>query len=242
MILVGTEHFVSRRDIYNPALKDMFSPENQREILEVVERLARFRPTVIGVEHGSDRMPELNREYSAYLKGAFDLPADETYQVAFRLAERAGLDRLEGINAWGREYEGAEYPDLEPYAKAHGQEAEFASIRERAGEVAERDLNLAGSLRQRLLTMNGPEWLNRNLGFYMELLRVGDQDTPLGADVVTGWWYSRNLRIFRNMQALTKGPDARLLVLIGAGHVPILKQCVEASWDHDLEDLAAFLG
>ncbi len=241
ILLVGTEHFVSRRDLYNPHLKDMLSPDNQKEILEVVERLSAFRPTVIGVEHGSERVPELNEEYQLYLRGAFDLPAEETYQVAFRIAEMAGLDRLHGINAWGREYEGTGYSDLDPYTKAHGQETELRSILEKARRVAERDLHLGGSLRKRLLAMNGREWLDSNLGFYMQLLRIGDEDEPIGADVVTGWWYNRNLRIFSRMQATSRDPSSRLLVLIGAGHVPILRLCVEASWDHELVEVSDYL-
>lgn len=43
-----------------------------------------------------------------------------------------------------------------------------------------------------------------------------------GVDFTTGWWYNRNLRIFRNIQRINAKPTDRILVIYGAGHLNIL--------------------
>jgi hypothetical protein len=55
-------------------------------------------------------------------------------------------------------------------------------------------------------------------------------------------WYNRNLRIFRNLQRITDGPDERLLLLIGGGHVPILRHCAQASPEYELVEVTEYLG
>lgn len=243
VLLLGTEHFVTRRDIYRPTLKDMLSPENQQEIREVVDRVLAFRPTRVAIEHGSEEMALVSRQYADYRRGRFELSADETHQIAFRVAAGVGLDSIDPINAWGREYKGAAYEDLEVWARAHGQGELYDKVSSRIMERV-RDLDPGtrpGTLRDRLRSLNSEALLAANLGIYMELCRIGTADDPIGADVISGWWYNRNLRIFRNLQALAERPGTRLFVLIGAGHVPILRQCVEAAWDLDLADVGAYL-
>jgi hypothetical protein len=47
------------------------------------------------------------------------------------------------------------------------------------------------------------------------------------------YWYSRNLRIFRNIQNIST-PEDRVMVLFGAGHMSILKNLFECSPEYDL--------
>ena len=47
-------------------------------------------------------------------------------------------------------------------------------------------------------------------------------------DQVTGGWYNRNLRIFANIHRIAE-PGDRILVIIGAGHVPIIRHAFRAS-------------
>jgi hypothetical protein len=54
-------------------------------------------------------------------------------------------------------------------------------------------------------------------------------------------WYNRNLRIFANLQRITETPDERLLLLIGGGHLPILRHCIVASPECELVEVADYL-
>jgi pheromone shutdown protein TraB len=62
-----------------------------------------------------------------------------------------------------------------------------------------------------------------------------------GVDAKTAW-YNRNLRIFANLQRITDRTDERILVIIGAGHVPILRHTVQASPEYALVEVADVLG
>ena len=57
---------------------------------------------------------------------------------------------------------------------------------------------------------------------------------------MTGW-FNRNLRIFANLQRITERPDERILLVIGAGHLAILRHCVQASPEYDLVEVAEYL-
>jgi hypothetical protein len=75
--------------------------------------------------------------------------------------------------------------------------------------------------------MNSPESHRYGYGAYL----IGDfkLDQHRGADILSVWWYNRNLRIFRNIQRITQGPEDRILVVIGNGHAAVLRQLFEAS-------------
>ena len=50
-------------------------------------------------------------------------------------------------------------------------------------------------------------------------------------------WYNRNLRIFQNLQRITEGPGERILLVIGAGHVPIIRHAVISSPEYELVEV-----
>jgi hypothetical protein len=51
LLIVGTPHFANPgRDIVNTRVDDVTTPEREREIEAIVERLAAFRPTRVAVE------------------------------------------------------------------------------------------------------------------------------------------------------------------------------------------------
>lgn len=122
ILLLGAFHFEDAgRDWYKPQHDvDILSASRQREIIEVVDRLAHYAPTKIAVERTPEQQGEIDEGYAAYLRGNLDRVADEIYQLGFRLAAQLGHRRVCGVNAWDRHYE----PDLdlEVYAREHSQE------------------------------------------------------------------------------------------------------------------------
>ena len=71
---------------------------------------------------------------------------------------------------------------------------------------------------------NEPETLARGRGLYMRFARVGAGDTHVGAELVAKW-YERNIHIFANIQHLAE-PGERIVVIIGSGHAPILRELI----------------
>jgi hypothetical protein len=54
-------------------------------------------------------------------------------------------------------------------------------------------------------------------------------------------WYDRNLHIYANISRLVAKQDERVLVLIGAGHAPILRTLIRTAGEWDVVDPVPFL-
>lgn len=243
ILLLGAFHFEDAgRDWYKPQHDvDILSASRQREIVEVVDRLAHYAPTKIAVERTPEQQGEIDEGYAAYLRGNLDRVADEIYQLGFRLAAQLGHRRVYGVNAWDRHYE----PDLdlEVYAREHSQEDLLTEWSPRYQQLYEHDDRLLSrqSLRQYLLYLNAEERIIQGHGHYLvDWFKLGEDGDYTGPDVVTGW-YNRNLRIFRNLQRITHMPDERILLIIGAGHLPILRHAAQASPEYGLVEVADYL-
>jgi len=235
VLLFGTFHFKDAgRDSYKPEVDiDILSESRQQELAAVLNALEkRFTPTKIAIETKGDWATRIVKsEYPSWLEDDFELKANEVYQMGFRLGKQMGHPRLYPIDVFGRSYEGLP-GDLEAYAKSKGQgefmndeweEAYFALYRQEDRAKANR------SLTETFICMNDPDRLITGHGHYLlGSVALGDEDEYPGADNVTGWWYNRNLRIFANIRRIAE-PGDRILVIIGAGHVPILRHAFQAS-------------
>jgi hypothetical protein len=74
--------------------------------------------------------------------------------------------------------------------------------------------------------MNDPATIARGHQPYVEMATVGAGDTYIGASVVAEW-YERNLDIFANLARIAE-PGDRVLLIIGMGHAPILRDLIRA--------------
>lgn len=264
ILLLGVFHFQDRGlDRHKPQHGfDVRSERRQREVEQVVRLLAGFKATKIAIERTQDLQPQVDRDYQAYLSGDLKLSADEIHQLGFRLAKHLGHQRVYCVNAWGRYYDPPidcetyrrehsfqEINDLlaphtpERFARDHGQEHLLSQWWPRYEVQAERwDAQVnRQSLREILLASNAEENLQRSHGIYLvDWFKIGLGSEYPGPDWITAW-YNRNLRIFANLQRITVGPDDRLLLIIGSGHVPILRHCVLASPEYELVQVQHYL-
>lgn len=259
IMLLGTFHLEDAgRDLYKPEFAFDVNAK-QAEIEEVLGQLARFQPTKIAVEIDTPQQTTLDRDYQAFLRGEFRLSGSEHHQLGFRLAARLGHPRVYAVNAWGRLYEppvdldrlDAESEtldvnpdaDLERYAREHSQTLLLTVWREYFLELYRRvdREKVQRPLRETLAWLNTAEMLGRFHGHYLvDQFRIGVGGLYPGVDHVTAW-YSRNLRIFANLQRITEPPGERLLVVYGLGHVPILRHCAEASPEYDIAEVGNYL-
>jgi len=253
LLLLGTFHFDDAGlDAHKPEHGfAALSEQRQKEIEEVLERLVRFRPTHIALEYPRDQQERLDQAYAKFLAGELAPRANETYQIGFRLGQRLGLAHLYAVDADGRAYE----PDMteEEYeARVAGLLVGVAPERiaaesawdERFEKMYKWEDGLVDtrSLREQLLYMNEPDVLARHHGHYLVgNFKLGRDDDYFGVDLETRW-YNRNLRIFHNLLRIPAGPSDRVLLLIGAGHVPILRHAALSSPDYRLVEVESVLG
>lgn len=247
LMLVGSFHFTyPDRDVVKARTRiDVLDPRRQRELDDLGERLARYAPTRIAVERSPNAQAELDSQYREYAAGRLELPRGEEYQIGFRLARRLGLERVHAVDT-----ERAQVlldlaaGQIEPH------EAELLATdrewRERFERLRAHEEALAArqdrTLVEMFAAMNTPEAIRRShLVYHVGFFKFdGEPGGYAGADFVSGW-YNRNLRIFRNLQRLTRGPDERLLLVIGSGHLPILRFVAQHSPEYRLLDANSYL-
>lgn len=235
---VGTFHFA----YYNldahvtdkTQQKNILSPKIQAEMEELINHIALFKPNKIAIESGKNTGYLMER-YRAYQRGERQLEADEIEQIGFRLLDRFNLDTLYGCNDYtlvGSLWNHRDSLVLHPILDSIFNDWDFMSDDEISKRYkllyqAEDSLNLNSSLLEFFKYLNSRERLNLGYGAYL----CGDfkNGTTEGADALAMHWYSRNLRIFRNIQNITTSENDRILVLFGAGHIEILGHLFDCS-------------
>lgn len=215
---------------------DVLTPERQREIEAVAGRLEAFAPTRIAVERPPSDADSLDARLARYRAGTRELTANETEQLGFRLALRLGHERVHPIDyrmgmamdtffAYVREHEPEFMPRFDAYI---GQIVELM-------DGMQRDATILENLR----FMNEPDNVVRTHEPYAVQATVGAGDGYVGARVVGGW-YERNLAMFANLAAVAERGE-RVLLIVGAGHTPILRELVQAHPDMALVEAVDYL-
>ncbi len=246
LVLLGVFHFKDAGlDGYKPKHDiDILSAQRQTEVGELLDRLAAFAPTRIAVEWKRADQARLDERYSKYLAGEFEIGSNEIYQLGFRLGKRLGHEKLYAVDAESRRYE--PWVDSKKWAKAHDQkwvyDHDWHKRFEKLYEWEDRQKTLV-PLADYLLFINSPERLAIGHGQYLVGgFKASDGAEYPGADHLSGWWYNRNLRIFANVLQLARSADDRVLLIIGAGHVPILRHAAQSAPDVELVEVAEVLG
>ena len=222
LLVVASGHFANPgRDNVNIQIEDVLTPQRQREIQAVVDRLAAFHPTHVAVEYPRGKQAELDKRYADYRAGKYALGRAEREQIGFRLAAKLNLPRVDAVDWNGMPPGDFKNYDFEAWAKTHGQSGRLAEIFDPKklpiGPFGQR------SVGEWLLQMNRPETLAALHHLNFDIAAIGSADEQPGA-AWFGTWYARNLRILNNLVAIAPKPDDRILVVYGASHAYPLRQ------------------
>ena len=226
VLILGSYHMANPGlDYANLKADDVLAAKRQREIEEVAERLAAFKPTKVAVEVTFGRDGGMNQRYARYLTGGYSLERGEAEQIGFRVAKQMGHRRVYGID-YRKDLDVAR---VMAFGAQNGQGDLVAGAQRTIARVmAETDSLLKrGSVMAVLRAMNSSA-ADSALGLYLSLTRIGKDSLYPGADLAADW-YARNLRILANLHRIIESPNDRVLVIFGAGHGPILRQFVRES-------------
>ncbi|HWA31726.1 MAG TPA: DUF5694 domain-containing protein [Rhizomicrobium sp.] len=218
VMIVGGFHMSGGHDMHNAQIDDMLAPKRQAEIQAVVDRIAKFKPTMVDAEWDE---PYTAQKYADYLAGKLPPSHNEVVQLGFRLAKQLDIP-VHGIDVT------ADFPyePVEAYAKAHGEMAILDSANADVQKMVDtisatlKNGTVSGTLRY----LNEPSRIARDNAFYREMLLIGGGKEQPGADLLSAW-YKRNAYICANLVQLAK-PGDRVVVFYGSGHAFLLRQCV----------------
>lgn len=249
--IVGTFHFDgSAGDVYKTAKEDMRTPDNQRQLNDLVGRLAKTSPDKIFVEWTADRQGYVDTTYNLYRQNEFELGNNEVYQVGYRLGKLLNLPRIYCADAGGD----FDYDSVLAYAVQHHQSDILADLNHPKDSIARLISARIGAiysyyqspsghtLTDVIISNNTPEVIASGADLYnLVYARIGDgQDYP-GADLASDF-YRRNMRIYTNiLRQIDIAHDKAILIYIGSGHVSFLREIFASSLLFEVEDIVPVL-
>jgi hypothetical protein len=228
VMILGSWHFETQdSNMIDVAGPDVLTPGRQAELEGIVDDLMAFDPTVIAVEVQAPAPGFVDPGYKDYTPARLAETPNEVVQIGYRLAARAGLEAVHGID----EQPGEGEPDYFPAGKlmAHaGSTGRGEEIQARLA-MMEADVTaiMAGlddmPLADALLVANDGALASPDL--YYELL-----DYDLGEDQPAAELYAyymmRNAKIFSKLLDIAE-PGDRVVVVYGAGHKHFLDHLAE---------------
>jgi len=238
IMILGLYHMANPGlDAVNVEADDVLLPRRQKEIQDLVNRLAAFRPTKIAVEapYRSTAVPD---RYTQYVAGTYALTRNEPEQIGFRLAKQLGLAGVTPIDfpmfmsgQVSSELDLTPAPDTaKPAAPARPREL---SAREK--------LLRESTVSEYLSILNSDSSMKVDHAGYLEALKKRSAPAIYAeTDQLTNW-YKRNLRMFTNLNREVAHGQDRVLVLVGSGHLTLLRQLASAASYYCLAEPTSYL-
>ncbi|MDB5253047.1 MAG: hypothetical protein JWP27_2216 [Flaviaesturariibacter sp.] len=229
VMTLGVFHFnfpnLDARQISKSDQVDVLDSAHQKEIESIVTRIQRFRPTIIVIERQPSRQRRTDSTFQLYLQGRYELRRNEEEQLGFRLAKRLGLSTLSCVDEWG-----SFTPRLDSIVygtdsiEAKKFESAFENDPDSAKHVNPKAIYKTKGILAELRQANDEAAIRKSLGNYLigPFKYESTEHDFTGVDFETGRWFNRNLKIFRNIQRIKAGPEDRILVIFGAGHMNLL--------------------
>ena len=207
----------------------------------MVDALVRWAPAKVFVES----QPEFNQlafdSLMQSLTTGSDLPRrNEIYRLGMRTAQRLGQQRVYLVDNPGRY--GSLYGQMAQVADAMGKR----DVMEGRGPFVQRalyenestdDKRLSMTLPAYLQYLNSAEYRRTDHGVYISRLSPHrrrahrplrqHQRIGAGAELVADW-YRRNVMIYSKVLNWMDWSERRVVIVIGAGHVPILRHLFES--------------
>lgn len=237
VLTLGTFHFAfHNRDLIKTEKKDqidVLDKKYQLEIENIVNQVSKFKPTIIAIEKSPEFQPHIDSLYSSYLAGTYTLGREEYEQIGFRVGKKLGVKKIYCVNDWGRNYNtidsllSNDTVANKKFMNFFYQNPDTAKIK----LAFPPDIFVTQGIKAELRKRNDEQNLQKELGSYlMGIFKYENENEPFfGTDYVTGWWFNRNLRIFRNIQRIERKPNDKILVIYGAGHMNLLNVFFKAS-------------
>lgn len=207
---------------------DVLKEPKKSEMTALINYIKKFKPTKIAIE----AFPEWNavKKLRKYNQGAYRDERDERFQIAIRLASELKMDTIYSIDADGIledliKMDTTYFKNL--MADFDFQSTDSMTLRYRKLYGYDDKLIPKIKLLDYFKYINSREMHLVLGGAYV----VGDFKLGefRGADVTALYWYDRNMRIVRNLQRITAGPEDRILMLFGNGHGSIIRHLLESS-------------
>ena len=249
VMTMGVFHFnfpnLDVRKIDDKDKIDVLEAKYQKQIIKIVSALKEFVPTKIAIEVNPASQERIDSLYKAYRLGKHSLGRSEIEQLGFRLANELEINKLECVDTWGKHYENLNYLFSDTSSKARAFEQYYFNNPDTIYNKKNSGISLSteSGIIDNLLYLNDSQMIKESLGPYLigHFKYEENERDFTGVDFETGRWFNRNLRIFRNIQRITRSTSDRILIIIGGGHLNLLNYLFECSPEYELVSSESFL-
>lgn len=238
VMLFGVFHFANPgHDLVKTDQVNVMTEGNQEYLEALARKISQFNPTVVLLEYDPARDDEMDERFQRYVAGDYELPANEVYQLGFRIAALSDAAAVHGFDESNVQWEAE---PLFAYMESHDTETggRMSALIERITRESQHAQTTL-SLRELLLRANDPEQDALNRATYLLTNAVGTTGNFVGADATASWWH-RNFRMYAHVQRYAR-PGERVLVIGGQGHIAILRQFLADDLDRQPADVRAYL-
>lgn len=244
---LGVFHMGETPDYVQGSINDLNTAERQKQIQEVVDELAIYKPDKIFVENTPDTQNYWNGVYRNYLNGLKPVEKgtefNEIFQIGIKLAKKTN-------NPNGVICVNYVQPDLATGMKTARNKIDtlltfYSHELERRRPTYDNYFNGNPSVKQAFdnYISNYENW--KKLSIKNHLLKLNSKESieTLHYFNITGWMdtntngfgaeftakeYFRNSKILQNILLNVNPFDRKLLVIIGGGHVKILEDMIKS--------------
>jgi Family of unknown function (DUF5694) len=239
---LGTFHMGESPDYKQGSITDLLSGERQQQIQQVIDELAKFKPDKIFVENTPDTQPYWNGVYRNYLNGLKPKERSSEYNEIFQL----GIKLAKKINhPIGVSCINFVQPDLQTGVKLAQNKVDtlmtfYAHELDLKRPPYDEYFNRNPSVKRAFdnYIANYETWKKLTIKEHLLNLNSDQSIATLHYFNITGWMdtntngfgaeftakeYYRNSKILQNILSSISPFDRKILVIIGGGHVQVLK-------------------
>ncbi len=257
---LGVFHMGETTDYVKGGVDDLLSSERQQQVGEVVLSLSKFKPDKIFVENTPETQSYWNKVYKDYVDGKLPIEnaveMNEIFQIGIKLAKQ--IKHQKGVVCVNYVQ-----PDLADGVKAARSKLDtlavfYAHELEQRRPAYEAYFNQNPSVKRSFdeYLFNYETW--KKLPIKQHLMKLNSESSIAALHYVniTGWMdtntngfgaeftakeYFRNTKIMQNILSGVSPSDRKLLVIIGGGHVQILRDMIKSHPYFEVVDVIKIL-
>jgi hypothetical protein len=243
VMIVGAYHMGNPgQDLNNAKVDSVLTPDKQKQLVDAVNALAKFKPNKIAVEMVAKNPDMTTHNFEKFTPDLLLKEPNEITQIAYRMAHQLGHKVVYAIDEQSETIDYFPYSKVEEFAKANNQTALLERGQawgKKSTEAFEKKQKIK-TVRQLLLEMNMPgRGMEEMREAYYPMIAVGNDKAQPGAEL-NAFWYQRNAKIFTKLNLVAK-PGDKILVLFGAGHNYWLRHFVSQMPDYQLVEANRYL-
>ncbi|MBQ4121304.1 MAG: hypothetical protein IJD35_04745 [Clostridia bacterium] len=215
ILLFGIFHFWEEKI-------DFSSDEIQRQLDDLSLAVSKFSPTAVAVELDKEKYGETISLLDGNWKKEF---LREQFSLGARIAVHSGLDVLYPIDKV--------FPLNADMVNPENMQLILPRLNylQKVDEI--------NDIVEKCRFINSRQYVTQDANMYLDI-NSQNRNGDYFVSKCLSEWYFRNLCIFSNLQSIAKEHD-RVVVLYGAGHIPILRDLINMSDSMNLVDINNYI-